>query len=131
MNGLAVSHHCLPRAIQRTNTYLFTLHLISEKGSPSWTESLFISQLLHALHIFRVFEVAILVLAGGVVVGLDPPLTLVDGLVVVVVFALVGVVDLTAVLVLADPLSINPPARSSTHIAENSGCDPHEMPATL
>jgi hypothetical protein len=66
-------------------------------------------------HIFRVFELATLLLLGEVVAGFVEP------------FDLVVVVVGDEVALLFDPTSVNPPASVSTHIAENFGCAPHEI----
>src|ERR1051325_5742152 len=70
----------------------------------------------------RAFGFAALVLLGWVVAGFVEPAVLVTGV--------VAVVDGWDEFALVDPISVNPPASVSTHITENSGCDPHEIPAT-
>ena len=77
-------------------------------------------------YIFRVFIFATFGFADVVVVVLDPPLV-VTGL----VFVVKAVVLAELVALPFDAVSVNPPASVSTHIAENSGCAPHEIPATL
>ena len=75
-------------------------------------------------HIFRVvFELEIFVLLGCVVVAFVEPLDFVG---VVFVFD-----EEEPAAVLVEAISVKPPASVNTHIAENSGCAPHEIPATL